>query len=117
MNTALKLEPAPIRLERIACPRCGSFKSSTIFSAHDYLYGLAGTFYAASCDDCDLWFQNPRPVADDIPLLYPNTYAPHAEIRAQRNGPIRPAGWLPSGWRGWNHGYLTKCLKYHHRSG
>ena len=116
-NAAREFQSARIRLERVACPRCGSLNSSPVYTAHDYIYGLPGTFYAESCDGCGLWFQNPRPVEADIALLYPDTYAPHAQStsvqfarRARRPNMLRTA------WRGWNHGFLTRGLGYQHRS-
>jgi SAM-dependent methyltransferase len=115
MSAAAKLEPAGIRLERAACPRCGSLNSSTVYFAHDYIYKLPGTFYAASCDDCGLWFQNPRPVEADIPRLYPETYAPHAEAGIKAFVPPKQAGWVRNCWRGWGQGFLIKRLGYEHR--
>ena len=104
-----------IRLERVACPRCDCAKSSPVYTAHDYIYGLPGTFYAARCDECGLWFQNPRPVAADIPMLYPETYTPHAETHRHRTAPTERVSWLKNAWRGWNAGYLTRNLQYEHR--
>ena len=113
MNAAREFQPRQIRLERIACPRCNSVKSSPVYTAHDYIYGLPGTFYAESCDDCGLWFQNPRPVAADIPFLYPDTYAPHREAPPRLLKPARYANRVRTVWRAWNHGYLRK-LGYRH---
>jgi 2-polyprenyl-3-methyl-5-hydroxy-6-metoxy-1,4-benzoquinol methylase len=62
-----------------------------------------------------LWFQNPRPVDADIPLLYPETYTPHAETLRKRTAPVEHVSWLKNAWRGWNHGYLTHELRYEHR--
>ncbi|HEV2837344.1 MAG TPA: class I SAM-dependent methyltransferase, partial [Pyrinomonadaceae bacterium] len=70
------------------------------------------TFYAASCHDCGLWFQNPRPVESDIPLLYPNTYLPHAEASPRIVPPPRPSNVLRNVWRGWHRGFLEKNLGY-----
>lgn len=116
INAAREFQSPEIRLERVSCPRCRSLRSSPIYTAHDYIYGLPGTFYAESCDDCGLWFQNPRPVEADIALLYPDTYAPHAESRARFTSPPRPANLLRNVWRGWNNGYLTRRLNYKHRA-
>ena len=91
-------------------------RSSPIYTAHDYIYGLPGTFYAESCDDCGLWFQNPRPVEADISLLYPETYAPHTETVRGPSAPARRANLLRNVWRGWNSGYLTRRLGYKHRA-
>ena len=113
MSTALKLAAtAPLKLERVACPRCGERRSSPVYAAEDYLYGVPGTFYAESCDACGLWFQNPRPVEEEIPLLYPHTYAPHLEVLSNSSGPPRRAGSVRQAWRAWNHGFLTKKLGY-----
>lgn len=128
MSTAVALESVRIRLERVPCPRCSSLKSSMIYSAQDYLYQLPGIFYAESCDDCGLWFQNPRPIETDLQLLYPDTYAPHLEttsnsfkqnsagLRRKLTGPLRRLNWLKNGWRGWHNGYLTRRLGYQHRT-
>ena len=115
MSAAVVSQLLHIRLERVACPRCDCTKSSPIYTAHDYIYGLPGTFYAASCDECGLWFQNPRPVETDLPLLYPETYTPHAATQRMRNAQPRPVSSLKNAWRGWNHGYLTHNLGYEHR--
>jgi SAM-dependent methyltransferase len=115
MKAAREFNSQEIRLERVACPRCGSVNSSPVYTAHDYIYGLPGTFYAESCDDCGLWFQNPRPVEADIALLYPGTYAPHAASTPARFTPApKPANLLRNTWRGWNSGYLTRELGYRH---
>ena len=117
MSTALKLAAtAPLKLERVPCPRCGEKRSSRVYAAEDYLYGVPGTFHAESCDACGLWFQNPRPVDEQIPLLYPHSYAPHTETTLKPNGPERQVGRLRQAWRAWNHGFLTKKLGYEHRS-
>lgn len=116
MKPALKFQPAQIRLEQVACPRCGSWKSSNVYSAQDYIYGLPGVFYAARCNQCDLWFQNPRPVEADIPLLYPANYTPHAETTSGFFKPVQRVNWLRSAWRGWNSGYLIRRLGYRNRA-
>src|SRR5688572_693355 len=116
MRIALGYSVEPIRLERVACPRCNSEKTSPVYSAQDYLYGLSGTFYAESCDDCGLWFQNPRPVETDLSLLYPCTYAPHAETTFRFSAPAKKLNWTRRCWRGWNNGFLTKRLGYQTRS-
>ena len=115
MNAAVASQLLHIRLERVACPRCDCSTSSPVYTAHDYIYGLPGTFYAERCDECGLWFQNPRPVEADIPRLYPETYTPHAETHHKRTAVNGRVSWLKNAWRGWNNGYLTKKLRYEHR--
>jgi SAM-dependent methyltransferase len=66
-------------LVAIACPRCGSSDSRNIMSGRDRLHGVPGTYYVSACAQCGLWFQNPRPDAASISLLYPADYRPHGE--------------------------------------
>jgi 2-polyprenyl-3-methyl-5-hydroxy-6-metoxy-1,4-benzoquinol methylase len=54
-----------------------------MYKGKDYLHGIPGEYYASKCLGCGLWFQNPRPINDDIELLYPSEYAPHKEIQPQ----------------------------------
>ena len=115
MKAAREFQSPEVRLERVACPRCRGLRASLVYTAHDYIYGLPGTFYAESCDDCGLWFQNPRPVESDIALLYPDTYAPHAESTPRLMKAPKRANVLRKIWRGWNHGFL-KRLGYQHGS-
>jgi 2-polyprenyl-3-methyl-5-hydroxy-6-metoxy-1,4-benzoquinol methylase len=83
MNLATSYVETPrwqVRLEEVPCPRCGYSKSSTVYEARDYIYGLPGEYFAAECEGCGLWFQNPRPADDDLASLYPDSYAPHQSI-------------------------------------
>lgn len=66
-----------VSLERVPCPRCKSCASDELYVARDYLYGVAGMFHVANCGECGLWFQNPRPTAQSLSLLYPDAYMPH----------------------------------------
>lgn len=116
MSAAVVSQLLHIRLERVACPRCDSTQSLPIYTAHDYIYKLPGVFYVACCDECGLWFQNPRPVAADIPLLYPDSYVPHAEGSLAVHKPAAPVNWARNIWRGWNQGHLTRRLGYKHRA-
>lgn len=67
-----------IRLEEVPCPRCRGGERHTVIRGRDYLHGLPGEFLVAECDRCGMWFQNPRPVAEDFVQLYPDDYRPHA---------------------------------------
>lgn len=69
-----------IRLERVACPKCGSMKSRLMYQGKDYLHKIDGVFFAAECTQCKFSFQNPRPFASDINKLYPSDYVPHAAV-------------------------------------
>jgi SAM-dependent methyltransferase len=58
----------------------------------DYLHRLPGGYAVSECPQCGIWFQNPRPVVDDLPALYPGDYAPHRTATGGTELPgIRPA--------------------------
>jgi putative methyltransferase (TIGR04325 family) len=67
----------PVTMEPTSCPRCGSVDSVRICSGKDFLYHVPGIYHAVECSSCGLWFQNPRPIYDDINKVYPPFYAPH----------------------------------------
>ena len=86
-----------IELERVDCPRCGSARSHPVAAGRDYLYDVAGTYQASECDDCRLWFQNPRPPLDRLTELYPDDYMPHEAGDApmqMRSLPPPLGGWM-----------------------
>jgi SAM-dependent methyltransferase len=89
-------------LERVDCPKCGAAEQSVIAEGEDFLYGVAGTFFAAQCSQCGLWFQSPRPRIDDFTSLYTGDYIPH-----EGEDHVRPrsAGELE---------YLRRALGYAH---
>ena len=66
-----------VTLENAACPRCGSTEGRTVAEAEDFLYGVPGRFFVWECAGCGLQYQNPRPIPEHLPLLYPATYGPH----------------------------------------
>ncbi len=66
-----------IRLERIACPLCGSPETSVVHQAKDDLCGIPGQFALEKCLQCHHRFMNPRPVLECLSLCYPTDYGPH----------------------------------------
>ena len=70
----------PLKLETVPCPRCGTVESRSVLCTQDHLYGIAGNFYVASCPQCGLWYQNPRPTPETVASAYPETYLPHNNI-------------------------------------
>ncbi len=66
-----------IRLERIACPLCGSDAAVRVLTGRDDLTGFPGEFYVDRCSDCGHQFMNPRPIAADLSACYPDSYGPH----------------------------------------
>jgi 2-polyprenyl-3-methyl-5-hydroxy-6-metoxy-1,4-benzoquinol methylase len=66
-----------VAIEVISCPRCSSSNSNILFKGKDYLYHISGEYCASKCNDCGLWYQNPRPLSDQTVNLYPINYSPH----------------------------------------
>jgi SAM-dependent methyltransferase len=61
-----------------ACPACGSPASDEMFTLPDRLHSTPGTFVYRRCRGCRTVFQDPRVVAGDLELCYPDDYLPHA---------------------------------------
>ncbi len=66
-----------LRLERIACPLCGSQLSSVVQTSRDNLCGIPGEFAIERCGKCGHRFMNPRPVLECLGDCYPDQYGPH----------------------------------------
>lgn len=73
-----------IQLEEIPCPVCGQRKYKKLFINKDTTYGLEGDYQVVECNDCGLWFQNPQPTQESLPLLYPDDYGPYKGKGAHR---------------------------------
>ncbi len=90
-----------------------------MFDGGDHLYGVPGTFTVSECASCSLRFQNPRPTAESLDGLYPETYTPHTfqeevldpplDARVMRylqndlgyrDLPLEPK-WAPAWWQRW----------------
>ena len=61
-----------------SCPICDASDAETFFNAPDLLHGVPGEFTYRRCSSCRTVFQDPRVVAEDIPLCYPVSYHTHA---------------------------------------
>jgi SAM-dependent methyltransferase len=61
-------------LEEVACPLCGSERSTLAFEARDLLFGKPGTYRLVRCDDCTLSYVNPRPTFASLGAHYPDNY-------------------------------------------
>lgn len=103
--TRTKESRDPIPLESVRCPRCEADRSTVLFEGRDFLYGVEGTFYVSECENCGLWFQNPRPVLDRLTNLYPEDYSPH-------NQPLPARARTPIARK--KTGYLRRRLGYKH---
>jgi 2-polyprenyl-3-methyl-5-hydroxy-6-metoxy-1,4-benzoquinol methylase len=90
--------------EHVACPKCGVDDSSTVIIGKDRLHAIGDAYYVTECRRCGLWFQNPRPNAEQVGSLYPENYAPYAESQA-----VTPLAPHPASRR-----FLSRQLSYHH---
>jgi SAM-dependent methyltransferase len=69
---------AGIRTEYVPCDLCGSVDHDLLFSKIDPVTGME--FHLVECR-CGMAFVNPMPVAEAIPLLYPDDYLEGKEHR------------------------------------
>ncbi len=60
----------------MACCVCGATDPAPFCAARDRLHGVPGEFRYVTCRGCGLIYQNPQVAPEDIPLLYPESYAP-----------------------------------------
>jgi len=67
-----------LELELVACPLCGATAYSARARLRDVALGVPGEFHLATCDACGLLYQNPRVRTDQLGLIYPDHYGPHA---------------------------------------
>jgi SAM-dependent methyltransferase len=75
-----------------ACPACGSPTSDEMFILPDRLHSTPGSFGYRRCRRCRTVFQDPRVVAADLELCYPDDYLPHAPPPASAGGVRRMSG-------------------------
>lgn len=67
-----------VRFHEVTCCACGSSDRQLFCITRDRLHGVTGEFSYVSCRDCGLIYQHPQVIPEDIPLLYPESYAPWA---------------------------------------
>ena len=67
-----------IETSEVVCPLCGSDEVTGLFEAVDRLHGIGGRFCYVRCRQCGLVYMNPQVVPESVGLLYPESYAPHA---------------------------------------
>jgi 2-polyprenyl-3-methyl-5-hydroxy-6-metoxy-1,4-benzoquinol methylase len=68
-----------IETSEVACDLCGSSDAALLFEAVDRLHGMSGRFTYVRCKQCGLVYMNPQVVPESVGLLYPESYAPHAD--------------------------------------
>ena len=93
-----------IALEAVACPLCGAGAFTPRGRLRDIALGVPGEFHLASCDRCGLVYQNPRVRADQLGLIYPDHYGPHArepELSRILRDRGRSTRWVLSRWLGY----------------
>jgi len=94
-----------MKFEQVDCPKCNSSFSHIVLAGKDYLHQIPGSYSVSECDNCGLWFQNPRPTIDSLAALYPDDYVPHLEAAGECDPSARRAGSIR---------YLQRSLGYHH---
>jgi 2-polyprenyl-3-methyl-5-hydroxy-6-metoxy-1,4-benzoquinol methylase len=98
-------------IPRSHCPLCGKQGESLYTALADWVFGVPGSWGVRRCSVCDLAWQDPQPVPEDIPKLYGHYYTHNgipetrlARLRrsayrwalARRGWPVeRPEGFLP----------------------
>ena len=81
-------QPA-IRFESVNCCLCQSNQRKLLLEGPDRLHNIPGIFTLYQCLDCGLIYQNPRPTADSLQIIYPNEYDPHQPV-AMPSGKLHP---------------------------
>lgn len=94
-------ETSSISFEPIKrCPVCRSERARVSFAeVEDYLCSLPGKFRYVQCRDCQLVYQNPRPIVAHLPKCYPNYHAQKEKpLEESFSGPWNwPTGWIRGG--------------------
>ncbi|MFC1658189.1 class I SAM-dependent methyltransferase [Candidatus Omnitrophota bacterium] len=62
-------------MENVNCKLCGSSQKRTVLNGcQDYLENTPGKFSVVQCNDCKLFYLNPRPTAKDLAACYSSEY-------------------------------------------
>lgn len=77
MTEAISSSTPKPRLEDNPCPSCGGHDATFFIEAQDDLTGKPGRFRFVRCQDCELVYQRPRIVLDDIGAYYDTEYIAH----------------------------------------
>jgi SAM-dependent methyltransferase len=72
------------------CPRCGVEPEKLVRRARSPFDNLAGSFDVRACPGCGMWITSPRPIEEDLELIYPDDYLPYRVPQAP--APAGPDG-------------------------
>ncbi len=62
-------------MEEVSCGVCRSGDSAPVTVGKDYEYGTtADVFNIVECTNCENWYLNPRPVKEELSVIYPSNY-------------------------------------------
>lgn len=64
-------------METIVCTVCGTQNNPVLFEGQDEWFGLPGSFPVRHCQNCGLFYLNPRPTTAEIGRYYPPAYTPY----------------------------------------
>jgi SAM-dependent methyltransferase len=90
------------------CPVCGGGGARAVFAdVEDYLYSLPGRFRYVRCPDCELVYQDPRPVVADLPKCYASyhTHEPRPLPESFTGAWGKPTRWIRGGILSHKFGY------------
>jgi len=71
-------------LETTPCVLCRSTDNTPLYETKDRLCHVAGHFALVRCDNCGLYYLNPRPTQGSIGAYYPTDYDPFAHRTLQQ---------------------------------
>jgi len=84
-------EKRGVIFEDVPCCIGCTKNDEVIFSAHDLLHDLPGTYNVVKCCTCGLIRTNPRPTSETIGFYYPDDYGPYLGSMVQLDRGESPA--------------------------
>lgn len=71
-------------LEHVVCDLCGQDDAALVTISSDHEHVVPGEFQVVHCQQCGLYYLNPRPTADTIGQCYPGDYYAYSSSADQR---------------------------------
>lgn len=79
-------------LERVSCPLCGADDASVRFPVRDFLFGEPDQFTLVTCNECGLFYLNPRPTMEGLSRFYPEEYFCYDPVLQLSKSPKKAMG-------------------------
>lgn len=80
------------RLANVPCPLCGASAGIVKWRGRDRLMGVPGDFTVEECTKCGFYYQNPRPIPEDLYLCYPGDYPAYHPVGGEGHKLFRDGG-------------------------